>query len=373
VNTYCPYPFKHVFADPKGTKPCCSYTNVFPGSIQEWITSNELKQLQDDVLNNRYNDGCIACLHGDALDKVSSRHTALTDYRNTIYDKTEIDFVDVRSSNICNFKCRSCEPSYSSRIQAEVRRNPPLEKFYSIGKMLPQDDNYEWILDNLSQLKRIMFTGGEPTQIPHIRDILLEIQRRQLDIKIQIISNASFTDDFWVDITKEMPNINWALSIDACGHEAEIIRDGTNWEVVASNVERLFGVAHSVNIGTVVTNLNVLHLAELFWFVNHMKRYKARANNGASHMISICNFPKHFSPYNWPDVSRPYVIEHLEQAKVDAKQDSQKQILEILIKNISETIVFDFMQWSRFISHNQALDNLRNQNFIKDLITVPII
>jgi sulfatase maturation enzyme AslB (radical SAM superfamily) len=371
VNTYCPLPFKHIFAEPKGTKPCCSYTNVFPGSIQEWLTSNELKKLQDDVLNNRYNDGCIACLHGDASDKVSSRQTAFKDYGYEIYNETKIDFVDVRSSNICNFKCRSCEPSYSSRIQAEVRRNPSLEKFYSVGKILPQDDNYEWILDNLSQLKRIMFTGGEPTQIPRVHDILLEIHRRRLDIKIQIISNASFTDEFWFDITNEMSNINWALSIDACGHEAEIIRDGTNWEMVASNVERLFGVAHSVNIGTVVTNLNVLHLAELFWFVNHMKKYKAKINNGGNHMISICNFPEHFSPYNWPDVARPHVIERLEQARADAEQEIQIKVLDTLITNINNT-PFNFAQWGRFIGHNQALDDVRNQDFVKDLITVPL-
>ena len=371
MNTYCPLPFKHVFAEPKGTKPCCSYTNVFPGSIQDWLTSNELKQLQDDMLNDRYNDGCIACLHGDAVDKVSTRQTAFEDYGNTIYNKTEIDFIDLRSSNICNFKCRSCEPSYSSRIQAEVRRDPSLEKFYSIGKILPQDDNYEWILDNLSQLKRIMFTGGEPTQIPRVRDILLEIQRQQLDIKIQIISNASFTDDFWFDITKSMPNINWALSIDACGTEAEIIRDGTNWSLVANNVERLFSVANSINIGTVITNLNILHLRELFIFTNHMKKYHAKKDNGSTHLISICNFPKHFSPYNWPESIRPYVIEQLEQALTVAEQDSQKQTLERLIQNVN-TALFNLTDWENFLTHNRLLDTIRNQNFETDLIRIPL-
>ena len=371
MSTYCPLPFKHVFAEHKGTKPCCSYTNVFPGSIEDWLTSDELKQLQYDVLNNRYNDGCIACLHGDATDKVSTRQTAFKDYGDTIYNKTEIEFVDLRSSNICNFKCRSCEPSYSSRIQAEVRRNSSLEKFYTNHNKLPQEDNFSWVLNNLSQIKRLMFTGGEPTQIPEVKEILLGIRRQNLDINIQIISNASFTDDFWIDITNSMPNINWALSIDACGTEAEIIRDGTDWELVANNVTRLFSVANSINIGTVITNLNILHLRELFIFTNHMKKNHAKKDNGGTHMISICNFPKHFSPYNWPEYVKPHVIKSLEQAYDVAEQDSQSQILDVLIKNIKNK-TFNLEQWGEFLNHNQALDNVRNQDFIKDLITVPL-
>jgi len=370
VSTYCPYPFKHVFAEPKGIKPCCSYTNIFPGTIQDWLGSDELKQLQDDVLNDRYNDGCIACLQGSATDNFSSRETAFKEYGKIRYNKTEIDFVDFRSSNVCNFKCRSCEPSYSSKIAAEVRRNPKLEKYYTIDNLLPQEHNEQWILNNLNNLKRIMFTGGEPTQIPAVKAILLEIERRGLfNIDIQIISNASFTDQFWIDVTSRLPNINWALSIDACGAEAEIIRHGTKWETVAKNVEILFKTAKSVNIGTVVTVLNVLHLAELFWFANHMKRFSS--GRGGDQTISICNFPKYFSPYNWPDGSKPYVIERLEQAYTDANQDSQRQTLDTLIKNIKET-PYDFMSWGRFLSHNEALDNIRNEDFIKQLITVPI-
>jgi len=371
VSTYCPLPFKHVFVERKGIKPCCSYTNVFPGSIQDWLTSNELKQLQDDVLNNRYNDGCIACLHGDAVDKISTRQTAFKDYGDTAYSKTEIEFIDVRSSNICNFKCRSCEPSYSSRIQAEVRRNPSLEKFYTSNNKLPQEDNFNWVLNNLSQIKRLMFTGGEPTQIPEVKEILSEVQRQKLDINIQIISNASFTDEFWIDITNSMPNINWALSIDACGTEAEIIRDGTDWNLVANNVERLFSVANSINIGTVITNLNILHLKELFIFTNHMRKYHAKKDNGGTHLISICNFPKHFSPYNWPESVRPFVIEQLEQTRPVADQDSQKQTLERLIQNIN-TALFDSTDWENFLTHNQLLDSIRNQNFEKDLIRIPL-
>ena len=371
MSTYCPLPFKHIFVDPTGIKPCCSYTRTFPGSISEWLASSELQQLQSDMIYNRYNDGCIDCLKNDAKDKVSTRQTAFNEYGYVVYDQTDIDYVDLRSSNVCNFKCRSCEPRYSSRIQAEVRRNPALEKFYNLDSAIPQDDNFNWILDNLKRIKRLMFTGGEPTQIPKVKEILLEVQRLNLDINIQIISNASFTDKFWIDITKVMPTINWVLSIDACGKEAEIIRDGTNWDIVATNVEELFSVASSVNIGSVVTNLNLLHLKELFIFTNYMKQHHSRKNNGGSHMISICNFPKHFSPYNWPESSKPYVLKSLYSASTEARQESQQHIIDTLIRNIQAS-KFDLTHWGLFLKHNQKLDDIRSQNFLEQLITIPI-
>lgn len=372
MSTYCPLPFKHVFVEPKGVKPCCSYTGTFAGTVQEWIDSDELAQLQDDVINDRYNDGCVACLKNGATDGFSTRQTAFKDYGDTRYTETAIDYVDYRASNVCNFKCRSCEPSYSSKIAAEVRKNPKLEKFYAISNTLPQEQNEQWVLDNLHSLKRVMFTGGEPTQIPSVKTILSSIVDRQLfDINVQMISNASFTDPFWIDVTKKLPNINWTLSIDACGAEAEIVRHGTKWDTVANNVDQLYTHANSVNIGTVVTALNVLHLAELFWFANHVRRYRYPKDDGTQ-SISVCNFPKHFSPYNWPDHVKPYVIERLNEAYADAKQESQRQVLDALIKNITET-PHDFIAWGKFMSHNDALDNIRGEDFITRLITVPLI
>lgn len=372
MNTYCPLPFKHVFVESKGIKPCCSYTGAFSGTIQEWLDSDELAQLQDDILNNRYNDGCVACLKNGATDEFSTRETAFKDYGDACYTETAIDYVDYRASNVCNFKCRSCEPSYSSKIAAEVRKNPKLEKFYTVSNVLPLEQNEQWLLNNLHSLSRVMFTGGEPTQIPLVKTILSAIKDRELyNINVQMISNASFTDPYWINITEQLPNINWTLSIDACGAEAEIIRHGTSWNTVASNVEQLFKVSKSVNISTVITALNVLHLAELFWFANHMRRHRY-PNDDGTQSLSICNFPQHLSPYNWPDHVKTHVIQRLNEAYTDAQQESQRQVLDTLIKNIQDT-PHDFISWGRFMSHNQALDNIRDEDFIKQLITVPLI
>lgn len=338
---------------------------MYQGSIQEWINSAELKSIQNNILQGRVDPGCEWCLAGENKDQSGTRLSALRDY-GTVDAETAIDYIDYRASNICNFKCRSCDPFYSNGIAQESRRNPELQTFYVLpkDKLAPttQQDK-AWILDNLPNLKRLMFTGGEPTKIPEVKEILNHIrQTKQFDVAVQITSNASFTDPYWTEITKQIPNIHWTLSLDSVGKSAEIIRHGTQWSTVCQNIELLFDISPSVNIGTVITNLSLLGLHRLFDFVNNMeKRYRHRSN-GRTQFIEICNWPKYLTPYNWPDELRPDILKYLEQVlEKDDLQEKQRQITHTLITNVQETL-FDADLWSEFKKYNNLLDLVRKED-----------
>lgn len=339
---------------------------MYQGSIQEWINSAELKSIQNNILQGRVDPGCEWCLAGEAKDQSGTRLSALRDY-GTVDAETAIDYIDYRASNICNFKCRSCDPFYSNGIAQESRRNPELQTFYVLpkDKLAPttQQDK-AWILDNLPNLKRLMFTGGEPTKIPEVKEILNHIrQTKQFHVAVQITSNASFTDPYWTEITTQIPNIHWTLSVDSVGSAAEIIRHGTDWSIVSHNIELMFDISPSVNIGTVVTNLSLTQLDLLFAFANSMeRRYRHRAN-GRTQFIEICNWPRYLSPYNWPDQSRPEILEYLRGIVInDDLQEKQRQITETLIKNI-EQVPFDAEIWQEFTKYNSLLDSVRKEDY----------
>ena len=79
-----------------------------------------------------------------------------------------VEYLDIRLSNKCNFACRTCEPMFSSRIAKEVQTHD-LHKFFNYQL----DKNYVEHSDQISidvqqhlhTVKKIMFTGGEPTYI----------------------------------------------------------------------------------------------------------------------------------------------------------------------------------------------------------------
>lgn len=371
--TWCPLPFRHVFIEPRGVKPCCSYTKMYQGTVKDWLNSQELMDLQRTISDGQTPEGCRYCIEGEQRDGTSTRLGAIKDYGEEPTHITQIDYVDYRSNNICNFRCRSCDPFYSNGIAQEARRNPVLQQFYPIPqqKTAPtQTSDKQWILDNLGNIKRLMFTGGEPTRIPEVREIIDEIRKKEIqDISVMMTSNASFSDPYWFDITQTMPNIHWTLSIDSVGTAAEIIRDGTDWSQVSATVERMFDVAPSVNIGTVVTNLNLTQLDLLFVWANELKDRYSHRTNGRTHFIEICNWPRHLSPYNWPVERRDAIVTYLETlCQQPGLQEKQQQIAQSLLTNIRNTVP-DTELWSQFERFNKTLDNIRNQDHTQLLDT----
>lgn len=373
-DVYCPLPFKHAFIEPRGIKPCCSYAGEYKETIESWSTGESLKEIQQDILNGRINHGCAACLKNEKVDGISTRLGAIKDYNNEYFTKTEIDYIDYRSSNICNFRCRSCEPFYSNGIAFDVKRNPVLQQFYpqmyiSKSPIVPEGkvaptlvDDYQWILNNIGRIRKLMFTGGEPTKIPEVRKIIDYIIDNDIrNVHILITSNASFVDEYWLDITAKLPNIHWTLSLDAIGNAAEIIRDGTIWDIVSFNIERLFDISPSVNIGTVITNLNVLNLHSLFTWVNKLSNKYQHRHNGRTQFIAVCNWPKRMSPYNWPENLKSVVLRYLNSINTADLVDQQPGCIESLIENIKNHC-FDSILWNESEEYNNILDQLRNQD-----------
>lgn len=364
---YCPLPFKHVYVDNTGVSSCCQ-TPRFNLSIDEYLDSNFLKNLQKEFSEGTVPSVCLGCVKEEAVTGFSLRTGSLADY-NQVFIKTDIDFVDYRASNICNFKCRSCEPTFSHGIANETRNNSTLQKYFTVIDTKTahvSDTNVKWINQNLHQIKRLMLTGGEPTRMPEVRDLLERVVYDNLDINILITTNASFEDDFWCELTRKSSNLHWTISLDAVGCEAEIIRHGTKWSQVERNVRWLSQNSQSVNFNTVISNLNVLQLKPLLEFVNEMQvesRYPRglHGDAGCRHQFHICQRPYYLAADNWPNDLKPDVLNHLQQCLTLDLDREQQQTINGLLAQIQNSR-FDSTLWMRTTDYNNTLDQIRNEN-----------
>ena len=71
---------------------------------------------------------------------------------------------DYRISNLCNFKCMTCTPVYSSSLSEDYKKVHPISSM-NAGFSFPgktEDDVFEQILPHLPYVKEIYFAGGEP-------------------------------------------------------------------------------------------------------------------------------------------------------------------------------------------------------------------
>jgi len=326
--------------------------------------------MQQTILAGSVPKECQACVDQESSQGRSLRTDAIRDYNNEILTDTKISFIDYRSKNICNFQCRSCYPTFSHKIDNEVKRHPELSKFYranSTKTVSVSDANSEWIVNHLGQIDRLMLTGGEPTAIPEAKTILEEVLKNHADrIQVLITTNASFQDSFWYELTEKLKNLHWTASIDAVGSAAEIVRYGTDWARVSHNISWLAQHAASLDINTVVSNLNLFQLGPLLQLCRELQIKSILPSGrhgdiGCRHQFHILQRPYMLSADNLTPELKIRAVDYLIKCLEFDLDSEQKNMLQGLLELLKRS-KFDPALWARSQEYNQILDRVRNQD-----------
>ena len=368
---YCVAPFRQAYIDNTGVSACCQLPRKST-NLANWATDPELKSLQQQFLAGQQPTQCRGCFNSEATFGESLRTQSNRDYRNQIYTDTRIDFVDYRASNICNFKCRSCAPVFSHGIAREVSKDRELQKFYTVNanKIESVDtENFKWVIENLDQIDRLMFTGGEPTVMPEVRLMLEQVIKQSPDrINVLITTNGSFVDDFWYELPTRIKNLHWTLSLDSVGPAAEIVRHGTQWATVKHNAEWLAKHASSLMINSTVTNLSLFQLYPLLVFAQQLNT-NANGKNGCDHKLQMCRVPTHLSPLNLTTELLTTAVDYVQQCQALELLESQQNFLTGLLDELKRAKPVP-QQWANFEKINTIQDQLRNENYHNLMIPV---
>ena len=368
---YCPLPFRHAYIDSTGIAACCQ-TQRHQVALDEWSTYPELIKLQQELLAGNKPTTCKSCVKQEQIYGTSLRTNSNRDYNNQVFTDTNLDFIDFRSVNICNFKCRSCGPLFSHGITQEINNYPELKKFFGPAPtsktVTVTDVNIDWIMRNLGSLKRIMFTGGEPTLIPGVRNLINKIKQDHKEIMVMITSNASFQDNFWFEITEQLPNLHWTVSVDAVGPAAEIVRHGSDWAVIESNVSWLAQHAQSLDINSVVSNLTIFELKPLLEFGRRMQQLSItpvgrHGDLGCRHQFFVCQRPYWLAADNLSEELLRQAVPYLESCTTLDLDHEQRNMLDGLVGQI-KSAKFDPELWNKSQSYNQTLDQIRNEDHL---------
>jgi len=359
---YCVAPFRQVYIDSSGISPCCQISRQ-DTTLVEWEHNEFLAKIQKDTGQGRWPTECSACRKSEQLYNTSLRIQSNAAYDQK-YTDTNIDFIDYRSENLCNFRCRSCSPEFSHLIAKEAQDNPKiLSGFFPIVKkkyVNVDETNFQWIIDNLTQIQRLMFTGGEPTVMSNVKLMLQKVLEKQhKDLLILITTNGSFRDDFWYDLTEKLPNLHWTISIDAIGPAAGIIRDGSDWSQIEYNARWLAKNSGSFMINSVVSNLSLFQLWPLLNFVKDVKQ-QSNGRNGCDHRFHIVQ-GGHLAAHNLDDQLRTQAIEYLTQCQQQYWDTPTQTMLQGLKEQITNS-EFNKARWQRSQTYNLELDRLRGQD-----------
>lgn len=239
--------------------PCCLIDHSYRKDIAEIYNKpfEDLKTLYPPA-------ECKVCHDSEAKNLPSYRQGFNGRKRN----KPGFQFIDIRNTNLCNFKCRSCGPYNSNLWAKELGETIPIRHFPL--------DNFKKIILNDS-VHSIYFTGGEPLINSEHWQLLEELimQGFSKQITLQYNSNMSvlkFKNKDIFAIWNNFHSVSIMASIDAVGETFNHVRSGGSWDMVIENINQV-KKNHNVNlrIGTTVSILNLWFIEELLLFFNNKK------------------------------------------------------------------------------------------------------
>jgi len=400
-DTICAIPWMHLNFEPNGkVVPCCltSHHNVFAGdlttqSIDEIWNSDNMKSLRRQMINGERPKICDTCWKKEDVTGVSGRIYHNRDFPEvvekipsiTLEDGTctemDLKYWDFRFSNLCNFKCRSCGPRYSSAWVPDAKKLglTDQEKVWNI-EAVENKTNVDFLEDQIDNVKRIYFAGGEPLLMPEHWQILDKlVEKQRFDVKLSYNTNCSVLEygkknviDYWQQW--QLGKLEVWPSIDEIGERAELIRAGTVWSRVEAN---LLELAKYDNIilrpGITIGAWNVIRLPEI---VTHLVELGVIRRHPVIHgyinynnfFINLLDHPNHYHVSILPDDYRAAAVDKIEAFIQEHNARYNTSIDSIFVQIIHELKrPFNLEAAKKFLLTSAQVDALRGEDIFKTI------
>jgi hypothetical protein len=390
-NTFCMAPWTHIHTTPTGVvTPCCiskacgsqiGMADARTSSLMDAVNCDQMKQLRLDMLNGVKNPECNVCHSHEEQGVKSFRMNMNADFANhfdELIEHTNTDgslnefqmkYFDIRFSNICNFKCRTCNSSFSTQWEQE-----DLKAGLFHARIVPKNDNPEFLSDVIGQIEHMekaYFAGGEPL-ITEEHYILLEemIKQGRTDIKLSYntnLSNLKFKNKDLLSLWKNFDNpIYISASIDHYGERAEYIRSGTDWGKVEANFKKAKKTPYiNLQMNTVLSVFNYLTLYDFYKYLIDKKLYTPKDWTFSLYNMST---PPHLTAHILPPDLKQIGVEKM---KTTIDLFTEKKFKPEQIKQLSDTTPWVLSQntWDThkkyFKDEVKRLDIIRGENFQK--------
>jgi MoaA/NifB/PqqE/SkfB family radical SAM enzyme len=376
-------------------------------SIEDIWNSDAMREVRRQVLCDERPEVCKPCfdLEDQGVESLRQRHVngvipearinlypnALDNLREDYSMPFEFPTLEIKLNNLCNLRCRMCNPLDSTNwsdwkevVPFYKKENNYLvstvEKLVSKpGQYIgPFDDTENWWTSFeklLPHFRRVEFAGGEPLMDPQHYKILdmLKPYGKNIEIKYATngttlgISKGRTIHDYWPHFRSVAVNV----SIDGIHDVYNYIRGNGNFNQLEENIKEIQTIPNVSRVVGAFTAQggNILQAAECVdYFINKLGIVFY------SHRVS---YPNCLSAQVLPQALKDIAIQRLLEVKsrVDTFEAVKKSALlgKVTHQQIQDNINYlkakdQNKLWQDFLNFNFALDITRNQSL---LATVP--
>ena len=323
-NTICTIPWVHLNIIPRGkVYHCCMTTDykTFAGdltkqTIEEVWNSNSMKSIRKQMINGQEPKSCSKCFESERSSNTSTRINHNKYFKSKLteipvitapdghVDNIDLKYWDFRFSNLCNYKCRTCGPEFSSLWLAENNKEYGsgfLQKEKKIINIenIDQSTNVDFLKKYVGTVEKIYFAGGEPLLMDEHWQILDMLdQSKRYDVILTYNTNLSKLTyqnknalDYWAKWGRKV----WLWpSIDEIDERAELIRSGTNWKNVEANLKEVCKLDIHVRPSITVSCMNVHRIPEIVTRLIDIGVIKEEVENWQNFSINVVEYSPHF-------------------------------------------------------------------------------
>ena len=386
---FCMHPWTHLHAWPTGQAfPCCHSVaegqvgNLKTNTMEEIWNGESMKQLRTNMLLEKSSDACVTCYEQETSGFFSGRKSANKHHGHHIdrvaetkddgtLDRFEMTYWDIRFSNLCNLKCRSCGHIFSSQWYQDQAKlaGGDWAKNNKVLNIAGRTDTDMWeqLQPHLDYVEQIYFAGGEPLLMEEHYRILDELVRRGR-FEVTLIYNTNFTHtnlkgksvfEYW----KLFNSVAVGASLDGSGKHAEYIRKGTDWKQVEQNRIEMLKTCPDVDfyISPTLSIMNAWHLPDFHRDWVERGLIKPQDLN-----INILQNPKYYridiAPVKYKQLLRVKYQEHLEWLRTVDKLNRATTGIEAAINFMMATDNTHFID--TFWRKTHELDSIRSERLL---------
>lgn len=397
-KTFCVLPWLHLNIQPNGDiYPCCMAPygkpigNTKNNTLEEIWNGEHMKTIRKEMLAGERPKLCERCFLIEDSGLLSPRNThnfffkkdveqliKQTNHETGYNDKFVLKYWDFRWSNICNFRCRMCGVFSSSKwYEDDVALHGNFAGNETNGlisfNLNSKENIFEHVDRFINDVEEIYFAGGEPL-IMDEHYIILEklIAAGRTNVRIRYNTNFSHIKfkkwdlhGLWSHFLKD-PNgrIMLFASLDAVGKLAEVVRNGTKWNVVYDNIKSCVDRGMEVHISPTISLLNIFHINELIDMAIDIG-----IDPNTVSLNNLLTTPNCYDIRILPDNLKSELINKLSIYTKTIKNSHVKGIVEnavnAWIKHMNSPIEYDII-WAQkeLYRSTHILDKRRNEDFL---------
>ena len=385
-------PWIHFHMDTGGkVKACCS-TSITYGqlsgnsdavTIDKIWNGKSVKTFRKKLLQGHKDKRCAVCYDKEKAGKSSMRTETLEKYptyAKTVHDATDSDgnttlrpvYLDLRFSNVCNLRCRTCWHGASSSWfeEAKILKNTAGEQ-----ALIKATSNNPKVLKNIlthsSEPAEIYFAGGEPLMMEEHYQLLMElIKIKQTNTLLRYNSNLSilkFKEFDLCDLWKKFKYVKLAVSVDATETLGNYIRKGVRWEKLISNIRLLKKECPhiQIEIAPTISILNINSFGKM-----HQYFVEEGLIQIDSIYLNLLNRPRNYNIQILPEKEKEKAkselyqnIKWLENNRADERViDEYRSIIEYLEMNPNSE------EFTLFHDYNSKIDQIRGEKYSDFLV-----